>query len=120
MALKGSERGRSQDIRIGFNLHFPPDAPFLGAHQRVAVDRSASGDEFGQKEILINHAIARAGNIPAPTRISFASSPPARRTQLPAMLLKAGYNDEFLDNRFRQRQRRHLFRVRTHLQSNYY
>ena len=42
--LKGSERGRAQDIRVGFNLRFPPTAPFLGAHERIAIDRSASGD----------------------------------------------------------------------------
>ncbi|HEX2750321.1 MAG TPA: lamin tail domain-containing protein, partial [Verrucomicrobiales bacterium] len=98
--LKGSERGRSQDIRIGFNLRFPPDAPFLGAHQRVAIDRSGSGDEFGQKEILINHAIARAGNIPGTNADLIRVIAPRSQNTSSAMLRKAGYNEEFLNNQY--------------------
>lgn len=98
--LKGSERGRAQDIRVGFNLRFPPDAPFLGAHQRIAIDRSGAGDEFGQKEMLINHAIGHSGDIPGSHADLIRVIAPRSQNTSPAMLFKARYSDEFLDNQY--------------------
>ena len=58
LRLHGSERGRSQDSRIGFNLRFPAHQLFLGALDSCVIDRS------GMEEILIKRAIVSAGGIP--------------------------------------------------------
>ena len=62
--LKGSQRGRGSDIRVGWHLRFPPHDAFLGAHTTMTIDRSGAGDQFSQKEILVLHALNHAGNIP--------------------------------------------------------
>jgi hypothetical protein len=65
--LKGSERGRNQAPRVGFNIDFPADRPFRGVHDGIAIDRSggwAQGSTYGQDEILIKHMILHAGGIP--------------------------------------------------------
>ena len=62
--LKGSERGRNQDVRVGFNIAFPADQLFFGAHRTIQIDRSGAGNQFSQKEILLRHACAHAGGIP--------------------------------------------------------
>jgi hypothetical protein len=63
--LKGSEHGRPQAVRIGFNLDFPPEHLFRGVHQTAALDRSGGGGRYGQDEILINHIVDHAGGVPA-------------------------------------------------------
>ncbi|HET6409498.1 MAG TPA: CotH kinase family protein, partial [Chthoniobacteraceae bacterium] len=62
--LRGSERGRNQPLRVSFNVRFPSDRLLLGVHDSVAIDRSGTGNQFSQKEILIKRAITRAGGIP--------------------------------------------------------
>ena len=65
--LKGSERGRNQPGRVGFNIRFPRDHMFRGVHRGVAVDRSggfATGTNNGQDEILVKHVISHAGGLP--------------------------------------------------------
>lgn len=100
--LKGSERGRAQDIRVGFNLRFPADAPFLGAHQRIAIDRSGAGNEFGQREMLVNHGVARAGNIPGNHADLIRVIAPRQQNTSAAMLFKSRFSDEYLDNQYDQ------------------
>ncbi len=63
--LKGSEHGRPQPVRIGFNVDFPPEHLFRGVHSTVAIDRSGGGNRYGQDEILINHVVDHAGGVPA-------------------------------------------------------
>ncbi len=63
--LKGSERGRNQSVRVGFNILFPPDRLFRGTLGVITIDRSGSGNEFSQKEMLAKHTIAHAGGLPS-------------------------------------------------------
>ncbi len=64
LRLKGSERGRPTQARVGFSLRFAPDAPLHGVHRTVMVDRS-EGVGFGQREMLVNLMMARAGAVSA-------------------------------------------------------
>lgn len=98
--LKGSQRGRPKDVRAGFIVRFPADRPFLGAHGSVAVDRSGAGDQFSQKEILIKHAISRAGRIPGMNDDLIRIIAPKQVHTGSAMLLKSRFDDEWLDNQF--------------------
>lgn len=96
--LKGSQRGRPQDVRVGFNVRFPADQLFLGSHETVAIDRSGSGNEFSQKEMLVKHAINHAGDIPGMHDDLIRVIAPQTVHTSSAMLLKSRYDNEFLDN----------------------
>lgn len=61
---KGSERGRPETVRLGFGLSFPPEQRFRGRLGTVLVDRS-EGVNFGQREVLLNLVMARAGLVSA-------------------------------------------------------
>ena len=99
--LKGSQRGRPVDVRVGFNLRFPADQLFLGAHKTVAIDRSGSGSQFSQKEILVKHAINHAGGgIPGMEDDLIRVISPKTQHTGSAMLLKSRYDSEFLDNMY--------------------
>ncbi len=60
--LKGSERGRPEDVRLGYALRFNGDKPFRGSHRGVLVDRS-EGVGYGQREVLMNLAMTAAGSV---------------------------------------------------------
>ncbi|RYD34184.1 MAG: hypothetical protein EOP86_11585, partial [Verrucomicrobiaceae bacterium] len=98
--LKGSERGRPKDVRVGFNVSFPDDHLFLGAHGTISIDRSGSGDEFSQKEIMVKHAAASAGGIPSMNDDLIRVIAPKSAHTGSAMLLKSRFDNEWLDNQF--------------------
>jgi len=58
--LKGSQRGRPSDSRLGYGVRFPDDHPFRGHHTSVMLDRS-EGVGFGQREVLLNIVASGAG-----------------------------------------------------------
>ena len=60
--LKGSQRGRPTQPRVGYALRFGDDAPFRGSHGSVMIDRS-EGVGFGQREVLHNLVMTRAGSV---------------------------------------------------------
>ena len=62
LRLKGSERGRPMWFRVGFSIHFHPDHLFRGVYKSIMVDRS-EGVNFGQREMLVNLMMARAGSV---------------------------------------------------------
>ncbi|MES2467525.1 MAG: lamin tail domain-containing protein [Verrucomicrobiota bacterium] len=98
--LKGSQRGRPQDVRVGYSISFPPDQLFLGAHGTIAVDRSGSGDQFSQKEILIKHAINHAGGIPGMEDDLIRIIAPRSTHTGSAILLKSRFDKEWSDNQY--------------------
>ena len=59
---KGSERGRPQELRLGYGVRFHDEQPFRGSHTSVHVDRS-EGVGFGQREVLLNLVMTRAGSV---------------------------------------------------------
>jgi hypothetical protein len=98
--LKGSERGRRQDVRISFNVEFQPDHLFRGVQDNVAIDRSGAGDQYSQKEIVVEQIVNRAGNIPGQNDdLVYAITPRSTHTGA-AMLMMSRYGNEFLDNQF--------------------
>ncbi len=60
--IKGSERGRPTEDRLGYALRFRDDQPFRGHHASVLIDRS-EGVGFGQREVLLNLVATRAGTV---------------------------------------------------------
>jgi hypothetical protein len=58
--LKGSEHGRPQDPRIGFQMEFSPEKLFRGVHRTIGFDRS-DGQQTGQREMLFHAAMNRFG-----------------------------------------------------------
>ena len=90
--LKSSQRGRSNESRVGFNIRFPADNKFLGAHQSIAIDRSS------QREIMIKHVVTRAGKIPGMyDDIAWVIQPRSNRATS-GILMKSRYDSEWLDN----------------------
>ena len=98
--LKGSEHGRPQAVRIGFNLEFPAEHLFRGEHSTVALDRSGGGNRFGQDEILINHIVYRAGGVPAFHNDLVRILGPQAQFTGSAILQMSRYNPIFLDSQF--------------------
>ena len=96
--LKGSEHGRASDVRVGYNIRFPADNLFLGAHETIAVDRSGAGDQFSQREIMIKHAISHAGGIPGSYDDLIRVIAPRSQHTGSAILSKARFDREFLVN----------------------
>jgi hypothetical protein len=101
--LKGSERGRPVNERVGFNIKFPPDRLFRGVHATVQIDRSGGwrfGRQFGQDEIVIKHIAAKAGGIPAMYDDIIRVIAPRSAHTSAALLIMAGYGDVFLDSQY--------------------
>lgn len=64
LRTKGSQRGRPETVRLGYAVRFGRDEPFRGSHTSVLIDRS-EGVQFGQRELLINLVMMRAGIVSA-------------------------------------------------------
>jgi len=60
--LKSSERGRNNLNRVGYNVRFPADHLYRGAHESVAIDRS-EGQQPGQRELLFDMMISNSGGV---------------------------------------------------------
>ncbi|MCA9215413.1 MAG: tandem-95 repeat protein, partial [Planctomycetales bacterium] len=98
--LKGSQRGRDKVVRAGFNLRFDPMQPFRGVHEIVGIDRSGSGDEYSQEEIIVRQILNHAGDLPQIyDDLVYVIAPQDRHTGT-AMLTMARYNDVFLDSMY--------------------
>ena len=101
--LKGSEHGRGNPDRIGFNIDFPGDQPFRGVHSTMALDRSGGwrfGRVFGQDEILINHIVGHAGGVPALWNDMVRILGPTAPYTGSAILQMSRYGPELLDSQF--------------------
>ncbi|HEX2748019.1 MAG TPA: lamin tail domain-containing protein [Verrucomicrobiales bacterium] len=97
--LKSSERGRNQTGRVGYNIDFPSDGFYRGAHGGVAVDRS-EGQAPGQRELLFDMMISNSGG-PISRYYDFIKvlAPNSALTGS-AVLQMARYDDVFLDTQF--------------------
>jgi hypothetical protein len=101
--LKGSERGRGVDQRVGFHVRLGPDQPFRGVHRKVEVDRSGGwrwGGQFGQDEIVIKHIVNHAGGIPGMYDDVIRVIAPRPTHTSPALLMMAAFGDEYLDSQY--------------------
>jgi hypothetical protein len=98
--LKGSQRGRNTAVRVGYNVSFDPMQLFRGVHSTVGVDRSGSGDEYSQEEIIVRQILIHAGDLPQLYDDLIHVVAPDSRFTGSAMLSTARYNDIFLDNQY--------------------
>jgi hypothetical protein len=96
---KGSQRGRPVAVRLGYNLRFDPLRPFRGVYETVSVDRS-EGVRFGQRELLMDLVMARAGALSAEYN-DLAHVVAPRPEQTGAGLLQlARFSNDMLDAQF--------------------
>ena len=98
--LKGSQRGRNKDIRVGFNVKFDPLDLFRGYRPTVSIDRSGSGDQYSQKEILVKQTMNHAGGVTDLHNDIIHFLAPRDVHTGSALLQLARYSDEFLDSQF--------------------
>lgn len=97
--VKGSQRARTQNSRIGFNLGFPKDQLFRNVHRTVAIDRS-EGQVVGQREILFDLAATSSGGIPGEHNdLCYVISPNPVHTSA-AILQMARFGSVFLEDQF--------------------
>ncbi len=97
--LKGSERGRPVTARVGFSLDFAADGPFHGVFPAVMVDRS-EGVGFGQREMLVNLMMARAGTVTAEYSDLIKVIAPRDKHTGGAELQLTRFENEMLDAQF--------------------
>jgi hypothetical protein len=97
--LKGSERGRGQDVRFGYNLKFPAESLFRGVYDRLSVDRSSPFD-VSSRELLVTYAANRAGGIPGAYSDLIRLVAPRSQQTGDATLVLDRYGGDYLDTKF--------------------
>ena len=102
--LRGSERGRPDNGRTGFNIAFKPGKLFRGVQRTVALDRSGGWAGFfpfgSQDEILVKHVVTKAGDIPGMYDDLVRLTAPRRIHSGSALLLMTRFGGDFLDTQY--------------------
>lgn len=97
--IKGSQRARASNSRVGFNVGFPSDQLFRNVHRSVAIDRS-EGQVVGQRELLFDLMATSSGGIPGEFNdLAYVVSPDPVHTSA-AILQMARFGSVFLDDQF--------------------
>lgn len=98
--LKGSQRARAYQPRVGLNMRFGSDHPYRGVHQSMAIDRS-EGVASGQFELLFDLMMANSGGVISRYYDLIQVITPTGATHTrPAVLQMARYDDVFLNSQF--------------------
>lgn len=117
--LKSSEHGRFQENRVGYNVKFGRDEPFLGAHLTISIDRSGNRGTGGidgntvnsTREILLKTVTNAAGGVHAieddivrliapRTTNSAGIAYDGIEVTGAALISKSRFDDEYLDGIF--------------------
>ncbi len=103
MHLQGSERGRNDSNRVGFTVRLPSDRPYRGVLDGITVDRSGGYSGIGgdPDEILLKHAINKAGGLPGMYDDLCQVFAPRSSDDGIGLLLLAKYGGEFLDTQYK-------------------
>lgn len=111
--FQGSERGRDNPDRRGFTVYFPPDHLFRGVHSSVSMDRSGGISGLGGRhdEIVVKHALNKAGGIPGMYDDLVYCIAPRRGESSTALLIMAKYNEVFLDSQYDNGAEGSLFKL---------
>ena len=97
--IKGSERARAQNSRVGFNLGFPKDKLFRGVHRTIAIDRS-EGQVVGQRELLFDLMATSSGGVTGEHNdLAYVISPNPVHTSA-AILQMARYGSDYLADQY--------------------
>ncbi|MBI5385136.1 MAG: lamin tail domain-containing protein [Verrucomicrobia bacterium] len=101
--LQASERGRNVSTRVGFTVSLPAGQALRGVHRGFTLDRSGgySGKGGRQDEMLLKHAINKAGQLPCMYDDLVQVYAPRASEDSTALLLMAKFNSEFLDTQFK-------------------
>ncbi len=99
LRLKGSERARFQDNRVGYNMRFGRDQLYRGIHRSIAIDRS-EGVGQGQFEILFDFMIANSGGVVSRYYDFVRVLAPKDVHTRSAVLQMARYDEVFLESQF--------------------
>jgi len=113
MHLQGSERGRRESSRVGFTVRLPSDRPYRGVLDGITVDRSGgySGKGGDQDEILLKHAINKAGGLPGMYDDLCQVFAPRAQEDGTGLLILAKYSDEYLDSQYKDGGDGELFKL---------
>lgn len=106
---KGSERGRPESARLGYSLRLDaadPNGPLWGVFDTVSIDRS-EGTGTGQREIIIDEIMARAGSVSAEYNDLAQLRAPRASEDGPALVQPGRFSDATLEAQFGDRG--HLF-----------
>jgi hypothetical protein len=113
--LKGSERGRTDSLRISYQVQFDPMQLFRGVQGSVALDRSGNwgyaGQPFGQNEILVKHIIAAAGGVSSQYDDIVRLMVPGTSTTGSALLQMDRYNGDYLDSNYQDGSEGQLYKM---------
>ena len=96
---KGSERGRPERARLGFNVSFDPLQQLRGVLSSVSLDRS-QGVNTGQRELLLDIAMANAGSLAAEYNDAVRLIAPRPEHSGTAGLQTGRFGDVMLENQF--------------------
>ena len=101
--LQGSERGRNTSSRVGFTVRMPADNLFRGVLDGFTIDCSGgySGKGGDQDEILIKHAVNKAGGLPGMYDDLCQVLTPRSQENGTGLLILAKYGPEFLDSQYK-------------------
>ena len=97
--LSGSQRARPFQPRLSFALRFNQDQLFRGVHAGVTLDRSDSTG-FGQREILLHHAMGHTAGLPAEYNDLVNIITPRLEHTGGAEMQLARYSDIYLDSQY--------------------
>ena len=113
MHLQGSERGRPSSSRVGFTVRLPSDRPYRGVLDGITVDRSGGYSGLGgdPDEILLKHAINKAGGLPGMYDDLCQVFAPRTSDDGIGLLLLAKYGGEFLDTQYKNGADGELFKL---------
>ena len=100
--LQSSERGRDVTSRVGFTVTLPADHLFRGVQDSFTVDRSGgqSGKGGRHDEILLKHAINKAGGLPGMYDDLVQFFAPRSAEDSTGLLIMAKYGNVFLDSQY--------------------
>ncbi len=100
--LQGSERGRDAASRVGFTVRMPSDRLYRGVLDGFTVDRSGgySGRGGTQDELLLKHAINKAGGLPGMYDDLCQVFAPRTQDNGTGLFILAKYDSEFLDTQY--------------------
>lgn len=105
---KGSQRGRPEQVRLGYGLRFNNDEPFRGSHLSALVDRS-EGVGYGQREVLMNLVMTHAGAVSGEHNDLVQAMTPLREHTGPAELQLDRFTGLVLDAQFEDGAQGQLF-----------
>ena len=106
--IKGSQRGRPTQPRLGYGVKFHDEQPFRGSHTSVLIDRS-EGVGFGQREVLLNLVMTRAGSVSGEYNDLIQLVAPLSEITGPAELQLDRFTDLVLASQFEEGSSGRLF-----------